>query len=234
MGFNGDRYHRPMSIVGDWIAYTGSVMAIDPSGRGADETAYAVVKMLNGTLYVTSAGGIPGGYSPQTLGMLADIAKKQKVNQIIVEANFGDGMFTELLKPVLAKVHPCVVEEVKHSIQKERRIIDTLEPVMNQHKLVFDTNVIKYDTASVRDMPTEKTLQYQLMYQLSRVTRARGALAHDDRLDAVAMGVGYWSEKMAQDSDKKMAVRKTAMLDKELRDFMKNAVGYKLRPTTWM
>jgi hypothetical protein len=94
--------------------------------------------------------------------------------------------------------------------------------------------VIKYDTASVRDMPTEKTLQYQLMYQLSRVTRARGALAHDDRLDAVAMGVGYWSEKMAQDSDKKMAVRKTAMLDKELREFMKNAVGYKLRPTTWM
>jgi hypothetical protein len=234
VGFNGDRYHRPMSIVGDWIAYTGSVMAIDPSGRGADETAYAVVKMLNGTLYVTSAGGIPGGYSPQTLGMLADIAKKQKVNQIIVEANFGDGMFTELLKPVLAKVHPCMVEEVKHSIQKERRIIDTLEPVMNQHKLVFDTNVIKYDTASVRDLPTEKTLQYQLMYQLSRVTRARGALAHDDRLDALAMGVGYWSEKMAQDSDKRMAVRKTAILDKELRAFMKNAVGYKLRPTTWM
>jgi hypothetical protein len=223
-----------MSIVGDWIGYNGSVMAIDPSGRGADETAYAVVKMLNGTLYVTAAGGIPGGYSPQTLGLLAEIAKRQKVNHIIVEANFGDGMFTELLKPVLAKVHPCMIEEVKHSIQKERRIIDTLEPVLNQHRLVIDTGVIRHDMASTRDMPPEKALQYQLMYQLSRVTRARGALAHDDRLDALAMGVGYWSEKMAQDADKKMAVRKTAVLDKELKKFLKNVVGYSPRHSTWM
>lgn len=234
VGFNGDRYHRPMSVVGDWIAYTGSVMAIDPSGRGADETAYAVVKMLNGTLYVTAAGGIPGGYSPQTLGLLAEIAKRQKVNHIIVEANFGDGMFTELLKPVLAKVHPCMIEEVKHSIQKERRIIDTLEPVMNQHKLVIDTGVIRHDMASTRDMPTDKALQYQLMYQISRVTRARGALAHDDRLDALAMGVGYWSERMAQDADKKINQRRSAIFDKELKRFIGNAIGFRQKPATWM
>ena len=90
----------------------------------------------------------------------------------------------------------------------------------NQHKLVIDTGVIRHDMASTRDLPPEKALQYQLMYQLSRVTRARGALAHDDRLDALAMGVGYWSEKMAQDADKRMSVRKTAVLDKELKKFI--------------
>ena len=234
VGFNGDRYHRPMSVVGDWIAYNGSVMAIDPSGRGADETAYAVVKMLNGTLFVTAAGGIPGGYSPETLGALAAIAKKHKVNQIIVEANFGDGMFTELLKPVLARQHPCAIEEVKHSIQKERRIIDTLEPVMNQHKLVIDTGVIRHDMASTRDMPPEKALQYQLMYQMSRVTKARGALAHDDRLDALSMAVGYWSERMAQDVDKRMNERKSKILDKELRKFLEHTIGRRPKPKTWM
>ena len=209
-------------------------MAIDPSGRGADETAYAVVKILNGTLYVTAAGGIPGGYGQQALEALAMIAKNQKVNHVIIESNFGDGMFTELIKPVLSRVHPCAVEEVRHSIQKERRIIDTLEPVMNQHRLVIDTGVIRHDVSSTKDMPSEKALQYQLMYQLSRVTRGKGALAHDDRLDALAMGVGYWAEKMAQDADKKMKERRRSLLDKELRDFMRIAIGRRPDKQTWM
>ncbi len=234
VGFNGDRFFRPLSIVGDWVPYTGSVMAIDPSGRGSDETAYAITKMLNGTVYVPAAGGIPGGYGPDTLAALAQIAKKHNVNQIIIESNFGDGMFTELLKPVLAKVHPCAVEEVRHSIQKERRIIDTLEPVMNQHKLVIDTGVIRGDVTSTREMPTEKALQYQLMYQLSRVTRSKGALAHDDRLDALAMAVGYWAERMAQDVDKKMSERRTKVLERELKQFMKHVVGRPIKPQTWM
>jgi hypothetical protein len=234
VGFNGDRYHRPMSVIGDWVTYTGSVMAIDPSGRGADETAYAVVKMLNGTLYVTAAGGIPGGYGPEALTKLSQIAKAQKVNHIIVESNFGDGMFTELLKPVLARIHPCMIEEVRHSIQKERRIIDTLEPVLNQHRLVIDTSVIRNDILSTKDFPTEKALQYQLMYQLSRVTRSRGALAHDDRLDALAMAVGYWAERMSQDVDKKMRERRSRAMDKELEKFMKHAIGAQPRPDTWM
>lgn len=234
VGFNGDRYYRPMSVVGSWVPYGGSVMAIDPSGRGADETAYAVVKMLNGTLFTTAAGGIPGGYGPQALEALAHIAKTQKTNHVIIESNFGDGMFTELLKPVMARVHPCMIEEVRHSIQKERRIIDTLEPVMNQHKLVIDTGVIRHDMASTKDLPSEKALQYQLMYQLSRISRSKGALAHDDRLDALAMGVGYWAERMAQDVDKKMAERRSRTLDKELQRFMQAVVGRRPSQTTWM
>ena len=234
VGFNGDRFFRPLSIIGSWIPYNGSVMSIDPSGRGTDETAYAVVKMLNGFLYVTAAGGIPGGYGPQALEGLAQIAKKNKVNQIIVESNFGDGMFTELLKPVMAKIHPCAIEEVRHSIQKERRIIDTLEPVMNQHRLVIDTGVIRGDVSSTKDMPAEKALQYQLIYQLSRVTRSKGALAHDDRLDALAMAVSYWVEMMAQDVDKKIRVRREKVMNDELRKFMNHVIGQKPATKTWM
>ena len=90
VGLNGDRYYRPMSIAPTWLEYTGSVMAIDPSGRGKDETSYAVVKMLNGFLFLTDAGGIPGGYDEATLKRLAGIAKENKVNKIIIEANFGE------------------------------------------------------------------------------------------------------------------------------------------------
>ena len=234
VGFNGDRYYGPMDIHGKWIPYEGGIMAIDPSGRGDNETAYAVVKMLNGFLYVTAAGGLKGGYGEDTMGRLVSIAKSQAVSLILVESNFGDGMFSELLKPYLGKTYPCTVEEVRHNIQKERRIIDTLEPVMNQHRLVIDSGVIRDDYESTKRYATEKALQYSMMWQMSRITRAKGALAYDDRLDVLSMAVGFWVERMAQDVNRKMAQRKADLLDQELERFMEHAVGRKPRGTTWM
>lgn len=225
VGFNGDRYRSPQSIVGDWIPFNGIVMSIDPSGRGTDETAYAVVKMLNGNLFVSACGGVAGGYGPETLQKLVNTAKEHKVTQIIVEANFGDGMFTELIKPYLFKTYGCAIEEVKHSIQKERRIIDTLEPVMNQHRLVFDPKVILGDIESVVDLPPERALKYQLFYQMTRIMRERGSLTHDDRLDALAIAVAFWIERMAQDADRRISVRKDELLKKELEKFMDASRG---------
>ena len=208
VGFTGDRFYRPMKQVGDMIEFTGSVMSIDPSGRGRDETSWAIVKMLNGYLYVPDAGGMQGGYGEDVLKTLALKAKKHKVNYIIVESNFGDGMFSELFKPYLSKVHPCSIEEVRHSIQKEKRIIDTLEPVLSQHKLVISPEVIREDFNTVQRYPLESQLKYQLIYQLSRITRDRGAITHDDRLDALAIAVAYWADQMAQDAEKQMTARK--------------------------
>ena len=235
VGMPGDRFYGPVTLGdGSWASYTGSVLAIDPSGRGADETAYAVVKMLNGFLFVTDAGGLPGGYSEDTLKRLSMIAKEQEVNLIRIESNFGDGMFTQLLKPVLAKIYRVSCEEVKHSVQKERRICDTLEPVMNSHRLVIDRKVVEKDYDSTRHLPPEKALRYQLMYQMSRITRHRGALAHDDRLDVLAMAVSYWTEQMAQDADEQINARKDRELRDQLENFMKNSIGRRPSPDTWM
>ena len=126
VALTGDRFYRPMWHSEEMSEYTGCVMAIDPSGRGMDETGFAVVKVLAGTMYLVDAGGLIGGYSDQTLETLARIAKKHQVNHVIVGANFGDGMYTKLLQPIMAKHHRCLIEEVKHSSQKELRIIDTL------------------------------------------------------------------------------------------------------------
>lgn len=219
VGFTGDRFFRPMKTVGDHVPYTGSVLAIDPSGRGKDETSWAVVKMLNGYLYVTDAGGMQGGYDEKVLKVLTMKAKINKVNAILVESNFGDGMFVEIIKPYLNKIYPVTVEEVRHNIQKEKRIVDTLEPVMNQHKLVFDPKVIKHDYDSAQKYPSETQLKYQLIFQMSRLTREKGALTHDDRLDALSMGVAYWTQQMAQDADTKINERKNDLLHQQLTDF---------------
>lgn len=217
VGLNGDRYYRPAAQIGDWVDYEGSVIAIDPSGRGKDETTYAVVKMLNGYLYVTEAGGLQGGYSDDVMVKLAMAAKRNHCNMGIIESNFGDGMFTRLFMPHLVRVnYPMTVEEVRSNRQKELRIIDTLEPVMNQHRLVVCQTAIQKDMESVKDYPPEQALKRQLFYQMSRITRDKGALAFDDRIDALAMAVGYWVEMMGQDEAKKMEQRQELLLDKEL------------------
>ena len=227
VAFNGDHYHKPMFMSSEFVEYTGSVMSIDPSGRGKDETGYAVVKMLNGYLYVRRCGGIAGGYSEEALQKLAVIAKEEQVNEIIVESNFGDGMFNQLFMPVLNKVHPVTMSEVRHNKQKERRIIDVLEPVMNQHRLVMDKKVIQKDFDSCQHLPPEQALRYQLMYQLTRLTADRGALTNDDRLDALAMACQYWVDAMAQDVEQRMGVRREEMMVAEL-DRLRDAasMGY--------
>ena len=237
VGLPGDFYYKPLDTVGDYVDYTGSVLAIDPSGRGKDETAFAVVKMLNGVLHLIDFGGIEGGYDENVLKTISVLAQKYKVNYIIIESNFGDGMFTELLKPVLTKVYPVTIEEVRHNIQKEKRIIDVLEPVMNQHRLVVDRKALERDYSSVQHYPPEKQAKYMLAYQMTRITREKGALVHDDRIDVLSMAVAYWVEQMAADVDKEIKVRKDKLLDEELERFMDNALGkdrYRPENITWM
>ncbi|WP_256365549.1 phage terminase large subunit [Methylovorus sp. MM2] len=227
VGFIGDRYQRPMFSSKEFTDFQGSVMSIDPSGRGADETGYAVVKMLNGMLYCPVASGFKGGYDDETLKSLALVAKNQKVNLIIIESNFGDGMFTKLFTPWLAKVgYTCTTIEERSVGQKERRIIDTLEPVLNQHRLVVSENVAK------EDLKTEDP-RYQLMFQLTRITKDRGSLVKDDRLDALAIAVKYWVEQMDKDTSTSLDEYKTRMLEEELERFADTVFGHSDHSLTW-
>jgi hypothetical protein len=118
-------------------------------------------------------------------------------------------------------------------MQKERRICDTLEPVMNSHRLIIDRKVVEKDFDSTKHMAPEKALRYQLIYQMSRVTRDKGALAHDDRLDVLSMAVGYWAEQMAQDVDKQIKDRLVRKQDAQLEDFMAHSIGRKPKGNTW-
>lgn len=228
VGFNGDRFFRPFETLGDLVTYTGSVMSIDPAGRGKDETAYAVVKMLNGHLFVHACNGIKGGYGENVLKELASVAKRYKVNEIIVESNMGDGMFTELFKPVINNLYPVSINEVRHHIQKEKRIVDTMEPVLNAHKLIVDPAVIRQDYQSALTYPIEQQSRYMLLYQLSRLTRDKGSLIQDDRLDALAIAIGYWVEQMAVNADLKINERKNELMEIELERFKEAAYGSSL------
>ena len=189
VGFSGDRYLMPFEFARNQdgsvrtLGYTGSVMAIDPSGRGKDETVWCVLKMLNSQLFLVEMNATREGYTDDTLQAIADCAKRNKVNEIVIESNFGDGMFDRLLTPFLTRTYPCTITEVRHSTQKEKRIIDTLEPVLNQHRLIVDPKVVQWDYDSTKVYSTETMNSYRLFYQMTRLTGDRGSLVHDDRLD---------------------------------------------------
>ena len=214
VGLTGDYFYKAMHVSQDYFTYTGAAMHIDPSGRGQDETGYVVTKMLHGKIFVLEVGGLKGGYDNATLTKLAKVAQKHKVNLVEIEANFGDGMYTEIFKPILFKYHRCSVEEIKHSKQKEARIIDALEPVMNQHRLVIDREEVERDYEESKEEPRR-----QLFYQMTRLTRDKGSLQYDDRLDVLAMGVQYWWEQMAQDEH-------DAYKDRQQEEFMNGIMNF--------
>lgn len=212
VGLNGDRLYGPLYVSEDFRPYDGTVMIIDPSGRGQDETAYCVSKELNSMIYITAWGGLKGGYDMPTLEGLATIAKEQGVNMILIESNFGDGMFTALFEPVLARIYGgCSVEEYSVHQQKELRIIDKLEPALNQHRVVIDRKVADKNS-------TDDELKMNGLYQLSHITKERQSLAKDDRVDVLAECVGYWMDQMKVEAETQEKKHKEKLLMTELRE----------------
>ena len=189
---------------------------IDPSGKGVDETAYSIVAHLNGNLYVLEVGSFCEGYTEPVLTGIAEAAKRNKVKLILLEDQFGQGMMESLLKPYLMKIYPCTIELTRSNVQKERRIINALEPVMNQHRLIINRSVVENDAKPRTEDSVEKALGYQLFHQLTHITVDRNCLQNDDRLDSLAGAVEYWNESLAIDEDRAIKDREMELWDLEL------------------
>ena len=198
VGLPGDYFYSPMLLQGDWQPYTETICSVDPSGRGTDETAAAFISQRNGFLYLHEMRAYRDGYSDKTLLDILRGCKKFGVTKLLIETNFGDGMVGELFKKHLQQTKQAIdIEEVRANVRKEDRIIDALEPVLNQHRLVVNRSVIEWDFKSNPDAAPEERLLYMLFYQMSRMCREKGAVKHDDRLDCLAQGVKYYTDALA-------------------------------------
>lgn len=224
MGFDTDAWYSPMALQGEWRPYDMSVMFIDPAGRGKDECAWCILKSQGVNLFLVSEGGHRLGYSDLGMQTLQEEAQKHKVNCILVESNFGDGMFTQLLRPWFTeeKGYACTIEEVRSNKQKELRIIDTLEPLLNQHRLIVDRKVIERDYQDTQELigTLENGFAYSLFYQLTHITKDRGSLVHDDRADAFAGCAAKFVELMSADQDVLIENNKQADIDAECLVFL--------------
>ena len=177
-GFTGDMLHGPAYVEERWLPFTNVIMYIDPKGGGADSVGWAVGGFLNGIIYCLDAGGEApkqDGTAETVLITLARIASTYDVKQIFVESNWagstGVSAYAKLLAPHVAKwCGPVAIDTRQVKGQKERRILDTMEPIVHSHRLVLSEKAVKCTN---------------LLYQFTHITRDAGALGHDDELDAL-------------------------------------------------
>ena len=201
-GMAGDKAYKPMYRSEELEDYLVTTLHVDPSGRGSDETGLCVASATpTGYICIHEMIGIPGGYDDETLHTIAQLAYRYKCKLIRYESNFGDGMFGSLLQPVVKRVCGQVgVEEFRVQGQKERRLLDTLEPVIATQRLVMDPRALK-----------DKTNQLQI----TRLTDQRGALKHDDRVDALAHAVSYYTDMLGVDVDAVIAANEAKAVKEE-------------------
>ena len=223
VGLPGDYFYSPMQLQGEWGPYQETICSVDPSGRGTDETAAAYISQRNGFLYLHEVRAYRDGYSDNTLLDILRGCKKYGVTKLVVETNFGDGIVAELFKKHLQQTKQGIdVEEVRANVRKEDRIIDALEPILNQHRLIVDRSVVEWDFKSNPDEAPEKRLLYMLFYQMSRMCREKGAVKHDDRLDCLSQGVQYFTDAMGISAQELVNQRKRDEWNDMLQGFIED------------
>ncbi len=195
-GFAKDKLYMPRYESDETAEYEFRCMSIDTAGLGKDEIGITIIYSLGTRLYLRKVIGLKGGYGDDTMNEIGELCLLHNIHTVVVEDNFGDGMFKKLLEPFILKHSPKTeVEGIKVTGQKEVRIIETLEPLMNQHRLVVSKEVFEHD----KDVsPT----MYSFGYQLSHITRERDSIKHDDRLDSLANGVAFMIEYLADDENR--------------------------------
>ena len=220
----GDRWHRPKAT-GEFIPWNETITAVDPSGRGKDETVSIILSQINGFIYIRDIYATQDGYSDTTLREILRRSRQYGSKMCLIESNFGDGAIMELLKKHAIEMKVGMnFEETRATTRKEDRIIDTLEPVLNQHRLVIDQRLITWDYQSNNDMAPEERLPRMLMYQLTRMCREKGAVKHDDRVDALALGVKYFQDILAISSKEALIQEKRQEWDKMIHTFIEQPV----------
>ena len=221
VGLPGDYFYSPMQLQGEWTEYAETICAVDPSGRGTDETAACYLSQKNGLIYLHEVRAYRDGYSDSTLLDILKGCKKYNATTLVVETNFGDGIVSELFKKHIQQTKQAIhIEEIRANVRKEDRIIDSLEPVLNQHRLVVDRGVIDWDYKSNPDSAPENRLLYMLFYQMSRMCRMKFAVKHDDRLDCLAMGVKYFTDALSISAQRQIDLRKRQEWDDILEQFL--------------
>ena len=99
-GMAGDMIYEPMWVSDNYTEYQQTLMFVDPSGRGKDETGICISSFSNGYIYIHELMGLDGGYDKAVLMKIAKLANEYEVRSVHVESNFGDAMFCQLLAPV--------------------------------------------------------------------------------------------------------------------------------------
>lgn len=205
-GMSGDLLYRQIGYSDTVAPYQKTVMCVDPSGRGSDQTAWAAVSYLGGYLWVKGVRGDGhqdgrAGDSPEIMRQIAEDARAWGATDIIVEQQFGGDSFAQLLEIEVGKLKLEPGESkafpggwkagvfVKPSrAAKESKIIKALSRVMSAHRLVIGSEWIS--------LTPGLDSAYELQYQCTNITEQSDCLVHDDKIEVLAGCVEEFAEDL--------------------------------------
>lgn len=211
-------------------------MYIDPAGNGGDEIAFAIGGCVGPFIHLLGWGGYRGGFEEDNLQKLAELVTQFGVTNVLVEKNMGAGAVTVIIQNYflnVAQLKGVAIGEVSVHGQKERRIIDTLRPVMQRHRLVVHRSAIEMDLDLIRVYPFDKRKLRSGFYQMQNITTDRGSLDKDDRIDALEGLVRHLVGFLAIDEEKEAENRAKQKVEEFINDPMGTArhkpVQFKVR-----
>lgn len=213
-----DYLYRPVSRTYEWQPIQRRIAYIDPAGGGknGDETGVAIVFLLGTFIYVYKCFGVAGGYREDVLSRIVRECKDAGVREVFIEKNFGHGAFEAVIKPYFERDWPVSLEEDYATGQKEARIIETLEPLLSAHRIIFNAEMIRQDIDSIQHYPLEHRMAYSLFAQISNITLEKGCLRHDDRLDALYGAIRQLTSQIDYDE----ATRINTLRAREMREYL--------------
>ena len=89
-----------------------------------------------------------------------------------------------------------ILKKSEQMLEKKIESLIPSNPSSNQHRLIIARSVVEKDFKSNPDAAPEELLLYMLFYQMSRMCREKGAIRHDDRIDALSQGIKYFTDAM--------------------------------------
>ena len=234
ISLDGDALYGPASVSDTYSSYQTMCAFIDPSGKGADETSLTIGGVVNSIPFAIKQAGWQDGHGEETLKAIAQLLVEYGVKTCRVEEDFGQGMFAQLLAPYVKKAWEErnkklprsewgateIVSERAKRMQKELRILEVLEPLFQSHRLVMGLDLLREDIAQVnRRDGTELRDRYSLMYQITRLTREKDCLPHDDRVEGLAGLMLMLIEFLGMDPEQQARESRQRSVDEELDKF---------------
>jgi len=193
--------YGPLKGSEEMLPYRKKVGAIDPAGGGenGDETVLTIGYECYGQVYIPRILQLPGGYGQMEMDLIVQTILAYGIEVLLIEENMGKGGFTVVLRERLAAYVakqkkdlrvPMIVNQWEQT-NKEKRIIDTLGPIMGTHDLIIDPEVFRQSILQANRYPISKRMDYTLGMQLAKITYKKQSLVHDDIADCLARVVGY-------------------------------------------
>lgn len=222
--------YLPASMDGGWGALQQMTMFVDPAGNGGDELAYAIGGVLGPYIHVCSIGGFKGGFAEDNLEKCIALAEEFGVKVIFVEKNMGAGAVGQLFRNYMNRINEKTgkkrvtgigVEDRQKNGQKEKRIVDTLRPIMQRHRLIFHRRAINDDWKTLAQYPSDQRNIRSVFHQIHNITTDRGSLQKDDRIDALEGLVRELTPALIRDDEAATRQREKSAL----MEFLTNPMG---------